>query len=700
MELQQVDRYGDSLPDGAIGRIGTLRLRHSMQCANGWIKAAAFNSAGTLLAIAAREDARISVWEIPSGRLRYMLHAHQHGHVLSAEFSPDGRWLVSQGWGGPCAEAIGLWDMADGKRLDWLPSNAGSSPNFSPDGQFLATADREGIALWDVLNKQFVRRVEPTAAWPVFASSGELLIGANDQAIYMWQAPTGDLKGRFEFEAVDECQKSHCSGVVSANGCWLAASRAIVTISDGRISKTITEIVVWDVSTGSTTARIRTTGEAQRLVFLPDTPVLLSSHDAKQNAHCLCAWNILTAERSWRIRLNFRAEFVLSLTSRYIACISDNSEVAIHDVSTGRKLKAIPALPTLRGIDKLAYNPVQENVLAIAHYDGLIELRDTETGNEIDHRVRHTDEIRTFVFSNNGARIATQSPNTAMLWDTLTGHERAQIEIPYTDRNLVGTSEQFVVLAPKPGQMSVWSWASGKPWPHLPESFDGRATLWPGRDLLTVQMAAQDNSQLRSTVTGNVVGELPGTISTISPDGSLFVIIEGESRFSVWQLEPLREVARIEIPIESLDGEPLYHAQDEDSAHALAISPDGANVACRVRHVSQWHARHGVLHWDVATGSLVSQAHLTVANPMEWGCVPILGFRADGIPLLATPTYTVRDNREHYSVILWNGATGAHIGTFMDGPDVIEAMAFSPQGSTLGITRDTSVLLWGLQAKQ
>jgi hypothetical protein len=43
-------------------------------------------------------------------------------------------------------------------------------------------------------------------------------------------------------------------------------------------------------------------------------------------------------------------------------------------------------------LNKLAISPSQGNLLAVAHHDGLIELRNTDTGEEVTPLIRHTDE--------------------------------------------------------------------------------------------------------------------------------------------------------------------------------------------------------------------------------------------------------------------------------------------------------------------
>src|SRR2546430_1457672 len=58
----RLDLHGDSLPSGAIARVGTVRLRHG-----GGVTALAFSADGKSLA-SAGEDNTLSVWDAETGK--------------------------------------------------------------------------------------------------------------------------------------------------------------------------------------------------------------------------------------------------------------------------------------------------------------------------------------------------------------------------------------------------------------------------------------------------------------------------------------------------------------------------------------------------------------------------------------------------------------------------------------------------------
>src|SRR4051812_30868307 len=58
----RVDHHGDPLPDGAVARLGTTRLRHADE-----ISALAFSPNGKMLA-SGSWDGQLSVWDAESGK--------------------------------------------------------------------------------------------------------------------------------------------------------------------------------------------------------------------------------------------------------------------------------------------------------------------------------------------------------------------------------------------------------------------------------------------------------------------------------------------------------------------------------------------------------------------------------------------------------------------------------------------------------
>ena len=103
------------------------------------VTAASFSADGTRLVTTSRDhDARI--WDTETGRLRRLLQGH-FGVVNDANFSPDGRWVVTAG----PRNAV-LWDARSGLLVLRLRGHEGavSSAAFDPSGRIIVTGGADG----------------------------------------------------------------------------------------------------------------------------------------------------------------------------------------------------------------------------------------------------------------------------------------------------------------------------------------------------------------------------------------------------------------------------------------------------------------------------------------------------------------------------------------------------------------------------
>jgi WD40 repeat protein len=103
------------------------------------VTSVAFSPDEKLMATASL-DADVRIWNVKSGTLRRILSGHR-GPVQDAEFSPDGRWVVTAG-----SAHAGLWFVRTWERLTFLRGNTEpiTSVGFDPTSRMVVTGSVDG----------------------------------------------------------------------------------------------------------------------------------------------------------------------------------------------------------------------------------------------------------------------------------------------------------------------------------------------------------------------------------------------------------------------------------------------------------------------------------------------------------------------------------------------------------------------------
>src|SRR4051812_49238713 len=102
----RLDLLGDPLPEGAIARAGTSRLRHDRM-----VIGIACSPDGKLVA-SGGWDNLVRLWDGKTGKEVRRLEGHTKP-IYGVAFSPDGKLLVSNGQ----ENTIRVWEVSSGKLL-------------------------------------------------------------------------------------------------------------------------------------------------------------------------------------------------------------------------------------------------------------------------------------------------------------------------------------------------------------------------------------------------------------------------------------------------------------------------------------------------------------------------------------------------------------------------------------------------------
>jgi WD40 repeat protein len=588
-EPARVDRYGDSLPKGAVMRLGTLRFcqpfptslawlpdgsrlasgghdhrirvwdpdtgkeRSTLEGHTSYVNCISISADGKLLASGA-QDSELRLWDVDSGNVRRQFRGHK-APIECLALSPDGKLLAS------CCLAgeFRLWDTDTGKEIRSIPIEKGyrvSAMTFSPDSKRLAYNNRpdQGIQLVDVSDGNRIRAFTghtDNVYDLIFTADGATLFSCSgDHTIRVWDTASGkELRRHGDEKASVRCMAPAPDGKTLTYG----------THPDGLVH-------IWDI------------GANKHLV-------------PPWKAHPYCIVSIAYSPDSKKVALG-------------------RDTIAIHDIATGKRLNPPPENDSR--IITLQYSP-DGKLLALWRQDHSIEVWDTAKSEKTMATRADEGRFTSMAFSPVGNRLTTArvdfpggfGQGVVCHWDPWTGKlqkEHRQDKGWFEAMSYSANGETVACQNPGgTGSILLWSplTATEQRRITVKNMALGHPQLSPDGRLVGA-VSNKGSLMLWDTATGNLVREfgpkfLGGSMAlTFSPDGKSIAKPSGRS-------DPKRTIEPDIVLWETATGgERLRIAIGEGQIGLVAFSLNGRLLASS--------GETDLIHvWDAWTGKHVRQ---------------------------------------------------------------------------------------------
>ena len=620
-QIQRTDLYGDPLPEGALVRLGSLRLRHaglsdfvlppngktilsaggSVVCS--WDLAtgrpvreirlqgpAAPGLHGSLAPdgklLVKLHNNKLVVWETDSGKEIKQLPVEKEDWS-SLYFSPDGKTVIALTW----KPAVLLWDWKKGtqRRIALPARRIGQDSTFhscvSPDSKYLAAGGGAGelLCVYELATGQELHRLRCHAGTSTFAPDGKRLVVSsmyNDKegreaVIRVFELATGKQAAQYPLGH----EYSFLSLTFAPDGktlaCGFSDRSCLLDCTNGRV-----------------------------LQRLPDRPIVMAfSPDGKtlvaNMGHRFRLWDVTTGKTLQNRPGDFGWGPVLAVSpDGKLLAEADwlDQSVSLWDSTTGRLLRLLPLKEgrQRRYVRNLAFSPDGKTLVA-GQMEGFLHFWDVATG-KVQRTVRLTDPTRPnkdwiYFFqlhvSPDGKRVSTleqffegKETTRLALWDTATGKLLSRHSLPAQSKACAWSADGQTVALPQPDGVKLMEIETGMVRWRIPDTAgDGRLAASPDERLLATQTPAGAVA-IWATVTGKeIVKVAAGPVShlALTPDNRHLVTVH-DNLLRVWDLATAKERRRWSLPA---------------SASRFLLSPDGRRAFTAL-------ADGTALVWDLA----------------------------------------------------------------------------------------------------
>lgn len=366
-------------------------------------------------------DGQVVLWDLKAGKPRHVIK-FQFG-TSGGAFSPDGKLFAVGGLD------IKLFDTATGKEHRRLPSIAGTSFTFTPDGNTMAVGDEMGvIALWNIENGE----LQPPSPEPRsgilrahFQADGKQLLTFGWDSIDWWDVAGGQSVRHLQLKPLT-FPRGH---PVSPD------DKTLVLREEGG------DLVMMDIFTNQPLRTLKGhKSGAWNAAFSPDGTKLFSAggDDARVIVWDVAsdkALNVLESDSGFvdNVVPSPDGRWLASWAARGSAVAKTDCDIRLWDVATGKLARRLT--PGSGNVVAAVFSADSSRLVTVGgdinqrDVLGEMQLWDVATGNQVRTFTGQQSRVRCVAISFDGRMIATGSRDkTLRLWEVATGTERGRIQ--------------------------------------------------------------------------------------------------------------------------------------------------------------------------------------------------------------------------------------------------------------------------------